>query len=249
MEKSVKLIHLACVDSTNNYAKNLIAEGNAESGTLVIADEQTAGRGRLGRTFYSPGQTGLYMSLIYIPDGCDFVPSLFTVTAAVAVSRLLCQDFGVCAKIKWVNDIYIDSKKVCGILCEAGVDAQSGLPNGVVIGIGVNLTTLDFPDGLEKKAGAVLTGAADKIDTVAFGTKLAGLLMELLENPQKEIVVEYKERSMLIGRTVTVCPVIDSNEHNYTAKVIDITEEAKLKVQKEDGTFVFLDSGEVSLVL
>lgn len=120
------------IDSTNTESKRRISQkgflltdegrfstdGESIHKTLIAASEQTAGHGRLGRNFYSPSKTGIYFSFIYIPENSqdDFDPSRFTVTAAVSVCRAIDKLFGEKAKIKWVNDIYLNDKKICGIL-------------------------------------------------------------------------------------------------------------------------------------
>ena len=135
------------IDSTNNYAKRLILDG-AAPGTAILAESQTAGRGRRGRSFYSPAGSGLYISVILRPkiDAVDDI-QLLSAAAAVAVCRAIDRlkpDSG--AQIKWVNDIFIGGKKVCGILSEA-VSAGDRIA-GTVVGIGVNCTTDAFPPEL-----------------------------------------------------------------------------------------------------
>ena len=125
--------------STNTAVKEKAREGE-EEGYLLIAERQTAGRGRLGRTFESPEQTGLYMSLLLRPD-CEPKKALhITTAAAVAVAEAIRELTGRKAEIKWVNDVYVDGRKVCGILTESALDAGSGRMAYAVLGIGVNVT-------------------------------------------------------------------------------------------------------------
>ena len=143
------------LDSPNNEGKRRLANG-LQKPLLVIAAEQTEGRGRMGRSFYSPADTGLYMSLaLYAPEG--FSGAVYTTTAAaVATARALETLSSLPVQIKWVNDLYLDGRKICGILTEAVTDFESGLVSGLVIGIGVNLRTPDgeFPEDIQKIAGS-----------------------------------------------------------------------------------------------
>lgn len=194
-------IHLfAELDSTNTYLKTQ-AQNGAPHGTVVIAQTQTKGHGRFERSFYSPRDTGLYMSVLYrrraiggrslslartetathnakAPDTDDALfasPALFTTTAAVAVCRAIQKIADINPRIKWVNDVYCRGKKVCGILCEALFDENQNMC--VVIGIGINITTNDFPNELESKAAAIFapndTGA--RTDSVSVDGKNDGV--------------------------------------------------------------------------
>ena len=148
---AITRIRLPEVDSTNAYAKKLLKEGR-EPPFLVIAESQTMGRGRLGKPFFSP-KGGLYMSLALKYSGSE---ERITLAAAVAVCRMLERYCGVNPHIKWVNDILVDGKKVCWILCEA-VCGQDGGINAVIVGVGVNTQGEEyvFPDELKDIAGAV----------------------------------------------------------------------------------------------
>ena len=123
--------------STNDICKEL-AKAGAKEGTLILANSQTAGRGRLGRRFHSPMNDGLYMSLLLRPKEALLAPGLLTACGAVAVHQAIAKLYHVAVDIKWVNDLYFDGKKLCGILAEGQFDSQ-GKPQYVVMGIGVNL--------------------------------------------------------------------------------------------------------------
>ena len=127
LERQIPLHIFETIDSTSTYAKKL-AESGAEHGTAVIALQQTGGRGRLGRSFHAPAGTGIYMSLI-LKTAADFSKAMLVTTAAsVAVCRAIRKVCGADPQIKWVNDIYLNGKKVCGILTEAVTDPDTGLP-------------------------------------------------------------------------------------------------------------------------
>ncbi len=273
------------IDSTNLECKRLCAQAanlhNADGSLsqkgkelnfhVVLADSQTAGRGRLGRSFYSPAKSGLYLSMIYIPQNVAILPAKITATAAVAVCRAIKTVFNLETKIKWVNDIFVNNKKICGILTEGFTDFETGRIEAAIIGIGINILEADkgFPKEIENVAGSILgkNHQSTKRNELAarVATELASLYMsqekspesqksytsesvqQQPENPVKTIMQEYKERTFLIGQTVEISPVIDGKE-KYNATVIDITDEASLVVKKEDGTQAVLQSGEVSLL-
>lgn len=260
----MQLIHLPTVNSTNIYSKQLIDDAAKSghplielNGTVVYADTQTAGHGRLGRPFYSPSDTGVYMSLIYVPQNAQNQPAaitnpaLITATTAVAVCRQLDKVFDVKTQIKWVNDIYLKSKKICGILTEGYVDTVSSSITAAVIGIGINISTKDFPAELSNKAGGIIQDAPIQFDREKLISQIAQDCLLLYDSTQlsHNAFLEYRERSILTGKTVVVHPVIDCAEKDYLATVLDITDEAKLLVELSDGTKQTLDSGEVSLIL
>ena len=141
-------------DSTNKRAAALALEG-ACSGTCVIAEHQSAGRGRLGRSFYSPERQGIYLSVILKPDFDISKAVLITAAASVAVKRAIQTVCGACPQIKWVNDLYLDGKKICGILTEAITDFESGQITNIVVGIGINCSCEDFPDEIQEIAGGI----------------------------------------------------------------------------------------------
>jgi BirA family biotin operon repressor/biotin-[acetyl-CoA-carboxylase] ligase len=251
-----RFYHFPTRDSTNVFAKHLLeTQGYSAHGAVVVADEQTAGRGRVGRSFFSPAM-GLYMSLVFCPVvEEDVIPARFTVAAAVAVCAATEELFGVDCGIKWVNDIVVEQggtwRKVCGILAEGVVGA------GVVVGIGVNIQ--EPPGGwapdVAAVAGALLgqnsvTGieAAQKmrdklaaaITEKAFGYFEGGAAL------WAEVLHEYRRRSVLIGQTIRVYPVAGSREGAFVARALRITDDAALVVQTGAGEERTLQAGEVS---
>lgn len=256
--QDIKYIFFTKINSTNTFAMNLIGHTQTSNldiinKTVVISDTQTNGRGRLERVFYSPEKTGLYMSAIYCPEKPITDAAVITAVAAVAVTRAIKDVFKKESEIKWVNDIYIDNKKVCGILTEGHFNSEKKIIDSCVIGVGVNMTTKYFPVEVSKKAGSITGDIEDeKIfyfrDTLA--KKISYELYSLLEEKSQSIeetMAEYKSRSMLIGKVVEVTPVIGEIRDNYSALVTDITKTARLVVKTNDGLVKELDSGEVSL--
>lgn len=153
---------LKTVESTNLTAKKMALEG-ASAGTVIIAEEQTKGRGRMGRSFYSPPSRGIYMSFILKPRFDASKAVLITTAASVAVCRAIEKVTGVSCSIKWVNDLYAGGKKVCGILTEAVTDFETGQIEHIVLGIGINYSTTseEFPEALSEVAGSLFHSGAD----------------------------------------------------------------------------------------
>ena len=221
------------VDSTNSEAKRQIKNGNRQP-MLLIAETQTAGRGRMGRSFYSPPRTGLYMSL-KLP-GEMIRNELLTVSAAVAVAVSIEELSGKATAIKWVNDIYMDGRKVAGILAEAVHEAKSDF----VIGIGINVTTEEFPPELQASAGAVQAEISREDLIVAITSRLMGYLRSV---DREELLREYRARSMLLGQEITYY----KNGEAMHAAALAITNDGGLLVRGVDGREETLIAGEVSL--
>ena len=234
----VRLSTLGETDSTNEEARR---QANAALPTpaLIIANSQTSGRGRMGRSFHSPSNTGLYMSYLVPakPSAEDTVR--LTTAAAVAVALAIDEVYGVKSEIKWVNDILVNSKKVCGILCES-FRADSG-ERFAVIGIGVNISTSVFPREIRDKA-ASLSDNADK--KYALAAAILKRLTEFYESPRNpEIINSYKERSAVLGRRVRL---VDKGEETL-ATATDIEDDGTLCVTLDSGETKRIHSGEITL--
>ncbi|MFR2364726.1 MAG: biotin--[acetyl-CoA-carboxylase] ligase [Eubacterium sp.] len=233
------------VTSTNTILKEM-AEQGAKEGTVIIAEEQTAGRGRTGKQFYSPKGTGIYISILLRPD-IPAEESLFlTTSAAVATARAIEDVSDKRALIKWVNDIYLEDKKTCGILTEGAFNVETGKLDYAIVGIGINVCIPDggFPDNIKDIATAIFDKQTDSINKRSI--LIANLLDYFMEYykdfKSKSYVKEYIERSMIIGKTITVI----EGSKTSVAKAIDIDKNCRLKVQFENGTTKWLSSGEVS---
>ena len=233
------------VTSTNTILKEM-AEQGAKEGTVIIAEEQTAGRGRTGKQFYSPKGTGIYISILLRPD-IPAEESLFlTTSAAVATARAIEDVSDKRALIKWVNDIYLEDKKTCGILTEGAFNVETGKLDYAIVGIGINVCIPDggFPDNIKDIATAIFDKQTDSINKRSI--LIANLLDYFMEYYKdfnsKSYVKEYIERSMIIGKTITVI----EGSKTSVAKASDIDKNCRLKVQFEDGTTKWLSSGEVS---
>lgn len=237
------------LDSTNILARQLAAE-NAPHGTVVIARQQTAGRGRLGRSFFAPDE-GIYLSIIIRPAFDPEKALLVTPAAAVATAEAIEKISGHDAKIKWVNDIYIDNKKVCGILTEGITSAETCRLEALILGIGVNTTLRDFPPALLEIAGAV---EGDYSRSELAACIIAGTLDLADSIEEKNFLDAYRSRSLLTGMTVNVFKgtyKLDPTDEipSRPARVLGIDDDGGLQVIYSDGTRETLTTGEVTIRL
>ena len=231
IEKQTKKIKIDClknIDSTNTKAI-LLAQSGAKEGTAVTAIRQTAGKGRLGRSFVSE-KGGVYFSIVLRPQIKPEETLFITVAAAVAAARAIEKVSGKKCDIKWVNDVYINNKKVCGILNEGGFN--NGALDYVVLGVGINLfapkngfpSNLPLADSVFDKKSKILLKNRIKEQTIAI---FCNEFFSLYENlSEKEFIKEYQQRSFLTGKEITY--IKDNIPHK--AKVIEIDDNARLVV-------------------
>ena len=233
------------LESTNQTAKKEAMMGEAGHGAFVIARSQTAGRGRRGREFYSPADTGLYMSVILKPQGTIHDSLLITTAAAVAVYRAVAQLCGIQLDIKWVNDLFYKGKKVCGILTEAVTDFESGNIEFVVVGMGLNLylDQENLPGELRNIAGALYETKEDAEQTDR--NKLTAMIVNELrkETADLKLSPDYVTHNMIPGHQITIT---DGNSSRQ-AFALEICRDGRLKVREEDGQETILSFGEVSV--
>ncbi len=231
------------LESTNRTAKEFAAD---KCERLIIARSQSGGRGRLGRSFFSPSG-GLYMSLLLYPkyDIADI--SMITTAAAVAVSRATERIAEVECKIKWVNDIYVNDKKVCGILTE-GQFRSDGALDYAILGIGVNLLspTGGFPEDIANRAGAVFDEPPADADNI-LAAAIVNEFMELYRTrlDKRMFLDEYRSRSCVIGCEVDVVRIVGGTATHAVATGID--DGCRLVVRYDDGTTEALESGDVTI--
>ncbi|MBP1754861.1 MAG: hypothetical protein H6Q59_1259 [Firmicutes bacterium] len=232
------------VTSTNTLAKEMAANG-AREGTVLIATEQTQGRGRMGRNFYSPQSSGIYFSIILRPKLNLEDSLLITTAAAVAVAQAIEAVAGVKAEIKWVNDIFVGEKKVCGILTEASLNFESGSLEYAIVGIGINIETRDFPEEIKQVAGSIFEEKPvdSPITSVLVAEVLNNMAKCMNSITDKEYLEAYRSRSFLINKDI----IVIKGKETVNAKAIDIDEKARLVVAYEDGRIEALNSGEVSV--
>lgn len=235
------------VTSTNTLLKESAIHGESE-GKVIIAEEQTEGRGRFGRSFYSPSKTGIYMSILLRPKMTAEESQFITTSAAVAVARAIEKISGCEAKIKWVNDVYCSGKKVCGILTEAAIDFESGGLEYAVVGIGINISKPegDFPKELKDIATSIL---GEERCSANIKSKLIAEILngfwEYYENSSgKEFLEEYRNRSFLLGKEIMVV----SGGKQERALAMDIDDKGQMVVKLPNGKIKTLFSGEVSVI-
>lgn len=233
------------VDSTNNVCLKKAKAGESE-GYVAVAGAQTAGRGRRGRAFYSPADSGLYMSILLHPEGYSSTQILrLTTAAAVAVSGAIEELSGKKADIKWVNDIFVDGRKVCGILSEAVCSVPDGKLEYVIVGIGINAYAPagGFPAEIKETAGCVFDEAA-----VGLKDRLAAEVLNRFMACYNDLLGdycydEYRSRSLVIDKDVMVL----KESRAVKAHVLDLDKDFGLMVRYADGSEEVLRSGEISI--
>ena len=240
------------LESTNTTAKKKAFEG-ADSGTVILAEEQTKGRGRLGRSFFSPPKAGLYMSIIIKPDFGLNKSLLVTTAASVAVCRAIKKVCGLETQIKWVNDIFYEGKKVCGILTEAITNFESGTIDALVVGIGVNCSIEkdSFPEDIRETAGSLTANIFRNQLAAEIINRFFTILKNFSEGHYPEFMDEYRRRSIVLRKDVYIHKNVAAGMEGerVKAKAIDITDDGGLIVIYEGGVKETLASGEISLRL
>lgn len=242
-------------ESTNTFLLNYASSKKENSSwSFAVSESQTKGRGRLQRKFYSPSGSGLYFSFCIEPLEGVKNPADYTVASCVAICRAIENFFGSekNCKIKWVNDIYIESKKVCGILTEGIIDYEKQKVRSAVVGIGINIfNSTDVPEEFKDRIGAIENSSIRQDEEFLREKFLASIFKELLDifEKRENVIDEYKKRSNLFGKKLTVTSVIEDNSTSYQATAVDITDDAGLVVELADGTKKILHTGEVTLSL
>ena len=240
----VRLFCYENADSTNKRAREY-SSCAPDVPTLFIADSQSEGRGRLGRSFFSPDSTGLYMTLLVAsPENDRF--TYITSIAAVEAREAISQVFGIDTEIKWVNDIYLDGKKVSGILAES---FPMGEKRYVALGVGVNISTVDFPAELCDKAGSVVLDevGADELCAMRFALayEITRRVLEMLDSKESNHIERYRKYSCVIGKRVSFV----SGEIRQSGVAVDIDDTGALAVRLDSGKVELLSTGEISLMI
>lgn len=233
------------VASTNTLCRER-AEAGAAEGCCIIANCQTGGRGRRGRGFFSPADTGVYMSIVLRPDNCPARRAAgITTVAAVAVCEAIEAVSGKPAEIKWVNDVFVDGKKVCGILTEASFGMEDGMLEYAILGIGINVSAPDgdFPEALKDIAGSVFTAAENDAKNRMAAEILNRFMKHYAGFGSTEYINEYRKRCFVLGKQVRVI----TPDGETAARALDIDDECHLIVEYEDGSKKALSSGEISV--
>ena len=233
---------------STNTALRALAEAGAPEGTVYIAQGQTGGRGRMGRSFYSPAGTGLYLSLLLRPVSWKPARAAqLTAAAAAAMCEAIREVTGKEPGIKWVNDILLDGKKVCGILTEASFSMESGVLEYAVLGLGVNVYPPEggFPEELEGVAGALLDAPGEDVRNRLAGEFLNRFLSGYEHPEDRSFLDTYRRRSVAVGREVTAL----SGGHERRAFAYAVDDDCRLLVRYDDGTEQALSYGEIRITI
>ena len=240
------------LESTNITAKEMAISGSGEHGTIVIADFQSSGKGRCGKSFYSPAGHGIYISFILDPVHIGFsTQTLITAFAAVSVCEAIEAVSGKSPQIKWVNDVLIDGRKICGILTESvtipeNKQLKSITTQPVVLGIGINFSTpkTGFPEDIQHIAGSLFGVEAPTSTRNHLAAELINRTLSTKYHYAENIMLEkYRQRMFLLGKTI----LVNGTDGNYEAVAVDIDDIGRLIIKKPNGELLPLSSGEVSI--
>ncbi len=244
-KNKIKTEYYDILPSTNDFLKQ--KAHLREEGTVVIANEQTAGRGRFNRRFYSPKSSGIYMSILLKPNFKGFDATLITTAAAVAVAVAVERLSGKETQIKWVNDVLINGKKICGILTEGSINPKTLIPEYVILGIGINAFSPEngFDTEIKDIAGYVFEEKND-----ALRRKLSDEIINIFFNyyeklTDKDFLEIYRKKSCVIGKEITVI----KGNFLKNATALKINDDLSLSVKYSDGLKENLSSGEISIKL
>ncbi len=243
-----KLLIEPSVDSTNTQVKQRF--GNEDEGFVLLAEEQTAGRGRLGRQFVSPAGSGLYMSIVLHPDLPLERISLLMLISAVSICEALEHQCGIWPKIKWVNDVFIRGYKCAGILTESSFSTGGSKPDFSVVGIGVNLK---FDREAYPELAAIAGSIWDETHHLPTRAQLAASILnafepwydKLLVGESKELLQAYRSRMNCLRKRI----MVSSPQGQYPATCVDLTDEGNLVIVDQNGTQTILRAGEISVRL
>ncbi|CZQ85869.1 transcriptional repressor c-terminal [Trichococcus flocculiformis] len=243
--KGHRVIAHKTIDSTNLEAKRIVNEDPTFEG-VILSEEQTKGRGRLGRVFYSPSESGLYMSLVLRPVADLDNATLITTAAAVAVCQAIETLTGKKPQIKWVNDIFLDGRKVCGILTEGIMDMESRTIGTIILGIGLNFREpeTDFPDEIQSIAGTLF----DKKNAAVTRNQMVAEILNRFyllypDLVKRSYLDEYRKRCFVLGEQVT----FPQGNETIEAKAIAIDNDGGLVVALPNGKTKILTFGEISI--
>ena len=243
LKNKIKIELLEKATSTNTLVREKAKE--SDEGLVIIAGEQSEGRGRMDRSFFSPGDSGVYMSLLLKPEIRPEDAVQITTAAAVAVCKAL-ERLGVSgSKIKWVNDIYIGNRKVCGILTESSFNSQRSMLDFAVLGVGINIYESEegFPDEIKDVAGAVFSEKKENLRN-EFIAEFLNIFFDYYDALSSKVhLKEYKEKSFVLGNEV----IIIQGDNIRVGKAIDIDENCNLVVELPGGKIENLYSGEISV--
>lgn len=244
LKNRIKLDVRNTCPSTNSEVKAL-AQNGGEEGSVVVSASQSQGRGRLGRSFFSPDSTGIYMSILLRPTCHPQDAVLITTAAAVAV----CEALELCgvsgAQIKWVNDIFLNGKKICGILTESGFVADSSKLDYAVVGVGINMYAPEngFPDDIKDIAGAVFSEVHQGLKNEFIAYFLNSFFEYYDKLSLREHIGAYRKKCFVLGKEINII----SGDEITPAAALDVDENCNLLVELPNGEKLCVGTGEISL--
>lgn len=234
--KNLKIFSYKTIDSTNEEGKRLIS--STPGPFLVVSEEQTKGKGRLGRPFYSPSETGIYMTLVYpFLEDVEMALKLTTLTS-VAAAKSIEKLTGLSVGIKWVNDLYLKNKKIAGILTEGITSLESGRIETVIIGIGINIRTEDFPEDIKDSADSIHSKDLIRNQLIA---EIVNEFYHLIED-SSDYLDYYRAHHILQGKEIYY---LYRGEKKY-GKVLGVSDKGEL-ILDQDGKTIQISSGEVTV--
>lgn len=244
LRSKIKVNVVGTAESTNDSVKKLGAEGEGEY-YLLVSGTQTKGKGRMGRSFYSPEDTGVYFSLLLKPSIDPAEAVLITTAAAVSVCEALEKTGAENPGIKWVNDIFLNGKKVCGILTEASFNTKKEKLDYVVLGVGLNMYRphSGFPDEIKDIAGAVFNDKHEDLRNSFIGFFINSFIQYYTNIGSKAHCAEYSRRCFVTGMDIYVV----SDGRKVPAKALGVDGNCGLAVEYETGEKAVLSSGEISI--
>lgn len=242
--RNLEIMVLPTAESTNTLLREKAQQGWPE-GYTIISNEQTGGRGRFGRQFFSPDKTGIYLSILLKPAVPSSEALRITTMAAVAMCEAIEEVSQETAQIKWVNDIYIRGKKVCGILTEAALDLESGMLEYAVLGVGVNVyTPLDgFPEDIQGTAGAVFSSFTVNAKNRLIAAFVNHFMSYYRAQNFDAYVEKYRSRNLVIGKKAAV----QKNGITQMAQICGMDDACRLIVRYDNGETAHLSYGEIHI--
>lgn len=239
LTEEIDIFSYKTIDSTNTQMKKLAINGG-KNHSVIVSEEQSAGRGRFGRSFYSPAQKGVYMSVLLKTGDSLQNATMITIKTAVAVRRAIAKLYDIEVAIKWVNDLYYRGKKVCGILSEAISDFESGMIEAIIIGIGINVSTDNFPLEIASIATSLGLQEANRNQFIA---EILNQLFAIIDEDFKLVLNEYRMASCVLHKQIT----FNQKGEQFTGLAREINDLGNLVVSS-NGAEMVLTAGEVSII-
>lgn len=248
LEKDIRnffdIVILDEIDSTNSFLKSNM--DNFQNNTLLIANKQSKGRGRQNKSFLSKDNNGIYFSFLIKEKTDHFDPSLITIAIALLVSDTLDSIYCIDTKIKWVNDVYLNNKKVSGILSEAKYNMELKTYDYFIIGIGINANNEALPDEIKNLASSLFIETSMKKNKNFIIAMIANNFYTYLKQTESNrdfLIKSYKSKMLYLGKEIEVI----NQSKSYSAKLIGISDKGELEVIDKSGNIKYLNSGEIRI--